>query len=194
MWSVKSLHPTPVDTALSTSRAAVFGRLGSSFHLQVSFSNPVKKLLEEIPKGALATLGAALMAWLLVAITGAVRWARGLAWTDIGVLTMQLVLIALGLVLIGFVGWFLFLRTRRKLRTVEIQLRDLLEQKDEVRDTSEGLRFRRGKSTGGKWLLVCPQCGLAIPRHSRIRNLMCEPCDWISDVPPERVPPIIASL
>jgi predicted RNA-binding Zn-ribbon protein involved in translation (DUF1610 family) len=67
-------------------------------------------------------------------------------------------------------------------------------EKDYIRDTSEGLRFKMGASTGGQWLLVCPKCGNAIACHNLIRRLMCEDCDWISYVPPERLPSIIASL
>src|SRR5882724_8389967 len=91
----------------------------------------MKKLLKEIPKSALCTLGGALGSWLIVVITAAIRWAQGLAWTDRTILSVQLSLSFLGLALLGFVGWQLFFQIRRSLRSVK---QELLDSRKELAD------------------------------------------------------------
>ena len=82
----------------------------------------VKKLLQEIPKGALNTMGAALAASLLSLGSKAIRSALGLSLSDAEVSSIRFWLLIAGIGTFLSVGWFLFFRVRRKLHSVEKQL------------------------------------------------------------------------
>jgi len=121
----------------------------------------MKKLLQEIPKGALNTLGGALGVMLLAIISKQIRSVLGLSLSDTQVSSIQFWLLVFAVSTFLFVGWFLFFRTQRKLRLVEKQLRDSLTTPRKILDDYEHLK-KRGfwvhRKTGQR---VCGSCLIA---------------------------------
>ena len=89
-----------------------------------SIAHVMKKLLQEIPKGALNTMGVALGVLLLSLGSKAIRSALGLSLSDTEVSSIQFWLLIVGIGTFLSVGWFLFFRIRHKLRLVEQRLHD----------------------------------------------------------------------
>jgi hypothetical protein len=103
----------------------------------------MNKWYQEIRRGYLAAIGAALFAWTLAAIPTIPRLVLGLSLTD-----MQVVYIRAGLALFGFavfalVGWVLFFQTRRKLH--EALKKPHRFQDDFTFDSRLGVYYRKGQ-------------------------------------------------
>lgn len=58
----------------------------------------------------------------------------------------------------------------------------------------QGVEFRRGTRTGGRWTAFCPKCHSPIVRGS-VLNVRCSAnCDWSCNLTPEEVNEAIAAL
>lgn len=118
----------------------------------------MKKWIEEIGKGYLAAIGAALLPLTLAAIPQLPKWALGLTLSEVAVLYIRAGLALLGLALLALVGWRLFFQTRRKLHLVEQQLRDAQSKPHRFRDdctfdTKHGLYRHKSRTE-----LFCGAC------------------------------------
>jgi ABC-type nickel/cobalt efflux system permease component RcnA len=161
----------------------------------------VNKLLQEIPKGALNTLGAALGVLILSLGSKAIRSALGLSLSDTEVSSIQFWLLCVGIGLILSVGWFLFFRLRRKFKVAEQQLREMQTrldatsksdhrfQDDYLFDARLGLYKHKNKS--GFFCASCTPKGIESPLHQREDGWRCqiqECCKWHSN-PDYKSPP-----
>ena len=114
--------------------------------------------LDEIPKGALKVMGAALGGLILSLGTTAMPWVLNLAPSDTTILTIRLWLLIVGSGTLFAMGWFLFVRTRRKLHFAEKRLQDSRSVHFKVSDDYEFVTesgFWIERSTG---LRVCAKC------------------------------------
>jgi len=76
-----------------------------------------------------------------------------------------------------------------KIRDLERQLAEA--QAEEVRIHS-AIEFRRGKRTGGIWMPFCPKCKM--PARSDFGIFCSAECGWVSALPSEDLPRVIAGL
>ena len=137
------------------------------------------KLLQEIPKGALNTMGAALGISLLALLSKAIRQALGLSMSDTAISSIRFWLLLVGIGTLFSVGWFLFFRTLRKLRAVEVQLVGSLAKKgvfdflSPVKGKGYDIDTRTGEA-------VCPKCTTnekAVPMRDNGKAYYCFVCD-----------------
>ncbi|MGD0537823.1 MAG: hypothetical protein ABSC03_09280 [Verrucomicrobiota bacterium] len=117
----------------------------------------MKKCLQEIGKGYLAAIGAALLPLTLAAIPQLPKLVSGLSLSDTTVLYIRAGLALFGFALLAFVGWSLFFQARRKLHLIEKQLADALAHPHRFQDdcTLDETGMYRHKAKPGFFCVAC---------------------------------------
>lgn len=119
----------------------------------------MKKCLQEIGKGYLAAIGAALLPLTLAAIPQLPKLVLGLSLSDTTVLYIRAGLALFGLALLAFVGWSLFFQTRRKLLSVDKISVAKAQGRPICGCTSEGvIMLLDAKRSDRRGLFICPLC------------------------------------
>jgi hypothetical protein len=120
----------------------------------------MKKCLQEIGKGYLAAVGAALLPLTLAAIPQLPKLVIGLSLSDIAVLYIRAGLALFGLALLAFVGWSLFFQTRRKLLSFDKISAAQAQGRPICHCTEDGVLMvlDSNRSNESFWEYVCPKC------------------------------------
>lgn len=116
----------------------------------------MKEWLEEIPKGALNTLGAALGCTLLALVSKQVRTVLGLSLSDTQISSIRFWLLICAIGIFLFVGWFLYFQTRRQLRLVQASLvvpHKISDDYEHVKDRGFWIHRKTGTRVCGNCLL-----------------------------------------